>query len=225
MMYDWKTKLPAMDAVALERFDAYYRLLIEKNRVMNLTAITEPEDVAVKHFADSLAALPYLRPNMRIVDVGTGAGFPAIPLLIANPALSFTLLDALQKRLTFVETVLRELGLSATLVHLRAEDAGRDARHRERYDAAVARAVAPLPALLEYAVPLLRVGGTAIAYKGEPQEELQSARSAARLLSVTLTAVPVASEAGARSLILAKKTAPTGKAYPRKAGTPQKEPL
>lgn len=225
MIYDWKSKLPGMDQTAIERFDAYYRLLAEQNKVMNLTAITEPEDVAVKHFADSLAALPYLKPSMRIVDVGTGAGFPAIPLLIADPCLDFTLLDALQKRLTFVETVLKTLGLTAQTAHLRAEDAGRDARHRERYDAAVARAVAALPALLEYTVPLLKVGGTAIAYKGEPEAELLGAQNAARLLSVTLSAVPVASEAGARSLILAKKTAPTGRAYPRKAGTPQKLPL
>lgn len=225
MTFDWRPYLPDPDAVALDRFDLYYRLLVEANAHMNLTAITEPEQVAVKHFSDSLAALPYLKPGARIVDVGTGAGFPAIPLLIACPTLSFTLLDALQKRLTFVDETLRQLGLSAETVHLRAEEAGRDMRFRGKFDYAVARAVAPLPVLLEYTVPLLKTGGTSIAYKGDPEGELACSKNAAKRLFVTLTAAEIASPAGARSLILAKKTAPTPAAYPRKPGTPAKAPL
>ena len=220
-----KRALPEADERAIERFEIYHRLLAEWNEKMNLTAITDPGEVAQKHFADSLAALPYLKPGMQVVDVGTGAGFPGVPLLIMEPRLTLTLADSLQKRLTFLDALLQELGLSAALVHGRAEDLGQNRLYRERFDAAVSRAVASLPVLLELTTPFVKVGGTAVAYKGDGAEELKSAKSAAFLLHVQLRHIELDSPLGKRCLIFADKVAPTPKAYPRKAGTPNKKPL
>ena len=220
-----KAALPQVDEQALDRFEIYQRLLAEWNERMNLTAITDPGEVAQKHFADSLAALPYLKPGMQVVDVGTGAGFPGVPLLIMEPRLTLTLADSLQKRLTFLDALLQELGLSAALVHGRAEDLGQNRLYRERFDAAVSRAVASLPVLLELTTPFVKVGGSAVAYKGDGAEELKSAKSAAFLLHVQLRHIELDSPLGKRCLIFADKVAPTPKAYPRKAGTPNKKPL
>ena len=220
-----KKTLPQADETALDRFETYHRLLAEWNERMNLTAITDPVDVAEKHFADSLAALPYLKPGMRVIDVGTGAGFPGVPLLILEPELDLTLADSLNKRLTFLDALLQELGLTAALVHGRAEDLGQNKLYRERYDAALSRAVANLPVLLELTTPFVKVHGSAIAYKGDGAEELESAKSAAFLLHVKLRSVDLASNLGKRCLIFADKQAPTPKQYPRKAGTPSKKPL
>ncbi|MBQ3487323.1 MAG: 16S rRNA (guanine(527)-N(7))-methyltransferase RsmG, partial [Clostridia bacterium] len=170
-----KRALPQADETALDRFEIYQRLLAEWNERMNLTAITDPVEVAEKHFADSLAALPYLKPGMQVIDVGTGAGFPGVPLLIMEPKLELTLADSLNKRLTFLDALLKELGLTATLVHGRAEDLGQNRLYRERFDAATSRAVANLPVLLELTTPFVKVGGSAIAYKGDAAEELQNA--------------------------------------------------
>ena len=220
-----KAALPQADEQALDRFELYQRLLLEWNEKMNLTAITDPVEVAQKHFADSLAALPYLQPGTKVIDVGTGAGFPGVPLLILRPELQLTLADSLQKRLTFLETLLRELGLRAQLVHGRAEDLGQNRLYREQFDAALSRAVAGLPVLLELTTPFVKVGGAAIAYKGDAAEELEKAKSAAFLLHVQLRQVELASDLGKRCLIFADKKAPTPKAYPRKAGTPNRKPL
>ena len=220
-----KAALPQADEQALDRFELYQRLLLEWNEKMNLTAITDPVEVARKHFADSLAALPYLQPGTKVIDVGTGAGFPGVPLLILRPELQLTLADSLQKRLTFLETLLRELGLHAQLVHGRAEDLGQNRLYREQFDAALSRAVAGLPVLLELTTPFVKVGGAAIAYKGDAAEELEKAKSAAFLLHVQLRQVELASDLGKRCLIFADKKAPTPKAYPRKAGTPNRKPL
>ena len=220
-----KAALPQADERALDRFELYQRLLLEWNEKMNLTAITDPVEVARKHFADSLAALPYLQPGTKVIDVGTGAGFPGVPLLILRPELQLTLADSLQKRLTFLETLLRELGLHAQLVHGRAEDLGQNRLYREQFDAALSRAVAGLPVLLELTTPFVKVGGAAIAYKGDAAEELEKAKSAAFLLHVQLRQVELASDLGKRCLIFADKKAPTPKAYPRKAGTPNRKPL
>ena len=184
-----KKALPQADETALDRFEIYHRLLSEWNEKMNLTAITDPVAVAEKHFADSLAALPYLKPGMKVVDVGTGAGFPGVPLLIMEPGLEMTLADSLQKRLTFLDALLKELGLKAALVHGRAEDLGQNKLYREQFDAALSRAVANLPVLLELTTPFVRVGGTAIAYKGDADQELESAKTAAFLLHVKLRSV------------------------------------
>ena len=220
-----KNALPQADETALDRFEIYHRLLGEWNEKMNLTAITDPVAVAEKHFADSLAALPYLKPGMKVVDVGTGAGFPGVPLLIMEPGLELTLADSLQKRLTFLDALLKELGLKAALVHGRADDLGQNKLYREQFDAALSRAVANLPVLLELTTPFVRVGGTAIAYKGDAAEELESAKTAAFLLHVKLRSVDLDSNLGKRCLIFADKIAPTPRSYPRKAGTPSKKPL
>ena len=220
-----KKALPQADETALDRFEIYHRLLSEWNEKMNLTAITDPVAVAEKHFADSLAALPYLKPGMKVVDVGTGAGFPGVPLLIMEPGLELTLADSLQKRLTFLDALLKELGLKAALVHGRAEDLGQNKLYREQFDAALSRAVANLPVLLELTTPFVRVGGTAIAYKGDADQELESAKTAAFLLHVKLRSVDLDSNLGKRCLIFADKNAPTPRSYPRKAGTPSKKPL
>ena len=220
-----QTCMPGLDDIAYERFCLYYARLTETNRVMNLTAITEEQEVASKHFADSLAALPYLNKDAAVIDVGTGAGFPGVPLLIACPTLQLTLADSLQKRLTFLEGLLKELGLSAAIVHGRAEELGQNRLYREKFDFALSRAVANLPVLLELTSPLIKVGGTAIAYKGRAEEELAQARSAAFLLHVKLESIPLVSSIGERALVLAKKMAPTPKIYPRRPGTPAKKPL
>ena len=220
-----KEALPQADELALDRFETYCRLLVEWNEKMNLTAITDLREVAQKHFADSLAALPYLKGGMRVIDVGTGAGFPGVPLLIMEPRLQLTLADSLQKRLTFLDVLLKELGLQAALVHGRAEDLGQNKLYREEYDAALSRAVANLPVLLELTTPFVKVGGTAIAYKGDGAEEVKNAKTAAFLLHVQLRQVDLVSDLGKRCLIFADKKAPTPKTYPRKAGTPNKKPL
>ena len=208
-----------------EAFETYYEMLADWNERINLTAITEKADVAEKHFVDSLAAADLLPQGAACVDVGTGAGFPGVPLMILRPDLRMTLLDSLQKRLGFLDALLKRLGLSAELVHARAEDAGRDPKRRERYDFVLSRAVSPLPVLLELTTPLLKTGGTAIAYKGNAEQEVADAACAAKLLNVSLSVRDVPSAYGARTLVLAKKAAPTPKAYPRKAGTPAKQPL
>ena len=220
-----KQTIPNLTDEACDKFVASYDLLIDWNTRMNLTAITEPNEVAKKHFYDSLAALPYLPDGAKIADVGTGAGFPAIPLLIMNPTLRITLVDSLQKRLTFLEEVLKTLDLRAEIVHARAEDFGRDPKYRGAFDATVSRAVASLPVLLELTVPLLRVGGKAYCYKGDVSEELPLAKSALHLLHASAEAVTVASDYGARTLVICTKNAPTPSTYPRKAGLPSKKPL
>ena len=220
-----KQTIPNLTDEACDKFVAYYDLLIDWNTRMNLTAITAPEEVVKKHFYDSLAALKYLPDGAKIADVGTGAGFPAIPLLILNPTLKITLVDSLQKRITFLEEVLKTLQLSAECVHARAEDFGRDPKYRGQFDATVSRAVASLPVLLELTVPLLKVGGKAYCYKGDVSEELKTAKSALHLLHCTAETVPLASDYGARTLVICTKNAPTPSTYPRKAGMPSKKPL
>jgi len=215
-----------MDA-QLSNFQTYYEMLVDWNTRMNLTAITDPAEVAVKHFHDSLAAKDLLPKGAKCIDVGTGAGFPGVPLLLVRDDLRITLLDGLQKRLTFLDALTTALGIRdrVQLVHARAEDGGKDPAHREQYDIALTRAVANLPVLLELTVPFLKVGGRSICYKGDAAEEIAAAKSACHLLHCTVRVESVESDYGARSLVIAEKTASTPKAYPRKAGTPAKKPL
>ena len=195
---------------------------------MNLTALKGHEDTAQKHFADSVPkeALSLLKPGAKVIDVGTGAGFPGVPVLILRPDLKMTLLDSLNKRLIFLEEVLKELGLDAALLHARAEDAGRREDCRGKFDFALSRAVAPLPVLTELTLPLLKQGGKAICYKGPAaEEEVAAAKRALDLLKGKATILSADAPWGERRLVVIEKTAPTPKAYPRKAGTPSKNPL
>ena len=216
---------PDLSAEQLTMFETYYAMLADWNTRLNLTAITAPEDVAKKHFLDSLAAAPYLKPNASIVDVGTGAGFPGLPLLILRPDLKVTLMDSLQKRLVFLKAVLNELGLSAECVHARAEDAGQNPKYREKFDVALTRAVSALPVLCELTLPLVKVGGTSIAYKGDSAEELAASGNALSVLHATAERVVIPADYGARELVILTKNGTTPKQYPRKAGTPSKNPL
>lgn len=218
--------IPQANAEQAARFARYYTLLVEWNGRMNLTAITDAEEVAAKHFADSLLPADFIPRGARCIDVGTGAGFPGVPLMIMRGDVSMTLLDSLNKRLTFLDALLKELGLSAALLHMRAEDAGRDNGRRGKYDVALTRAVAGASALMEWTAPLLKVGGISLMYKGpRADEELSAARRAQGLLKLETQLVDYDVPWGERHILLAKKCAPTPKEYPRKAGTAAKNPL
>ena len=178
---DYKIKLNEEQLSQLER---YYELLCEWNEKINLTAITDPKGVAVKHFADSLSIFNYINvpQNARVIDVGTGAGFPGVVLKIARPDIQLTLLDSLQKRLNFLSVVCDELNLDAELIHSRAEEGGQDLDLREGFDLAVSRAVAQLNILSEYCVPYVRLSGRFVAFKGTAEGEIKAAKKAIGIL-------------------------------------------
>ncbi|HSB89020.1 MAG TPA: 16S rRNA (guanine(527)-N(7))-methyltransferase RsmG [Anaerolineales bacterium] len=216
----------------LEAFSLYAAELADWNARFNLTAITEPAEVEVRHFLDSLTLVPYLGRSAsgRLVDVGTGAGFPGLPLRIACPALKVTLIEATGKKADFCRHVVDRLGLEGVAVlHARAEEAGHDPNHRQHYDVAVARAVAAMPVLAEYLLPLVRLGGRAIAQKGESgPAEAHGAEAAIHLLGGRLSQVApieLPGVADARYLVVVDKVAATPAMYPRRAGTPARHPL
>ena len=212
------------------QFYKYMNLLIEWNKKINLTAIIEPKEIILKHFVDSLTIAKYIEENKKVADVGTGAGFPGVPLKIMYPQLKVTLLDSLNKRLNFLNQVIEKLGLeNITTVHYRAEDGARKAELREQFDCVVSRAVANMSTLCEYCLPYAKVGGCFVAYKsGNAEEEIDKAKKAVHLLGgVKENAIYFDlpdSDIG-RSLVIVKKKEPTSKKYPRKAGLPSKEPL
>ncbi len=226
-----------LTADALDKLDRYAELLVEWNEKMNLTAITDPVGVTVKHFADSIAAVPLLpqKQGISVIDVGTGAGFPGIPFAIVRPDIRLTLLDSLNKRLIFLEEVCRELGLSVERIHARAEEGGRKPELRERFDVATARAVAGLPVLLEYCLPFVRKGGRFVALKGPDSdaEHKASANALAKLGGKTgemhtllLPQTPIADiEQQERRIFVFEKTAHTPPAYPRQSAKISKSPL
>ncbi|WP_295789944.1 16S rRNA (guanine(527)-N(7))-methyltransferase RsmG [uncultured Veillonella sp.] len=215
----------------LEQFTAYYELLIETNKTLNLTAITDPHEVAVKHMVDSLTALsPVFKQEAKFLDLGTGAGFPGIPLAIWRPDLQITLFDSLQKRLNFLQTVIDQLGLSSvTTLHGRAEDMAHQQEHREAYDIVTSRAVARLPILLEWALPYVKVGGSVVALKGAIyEEEIKASDFALKTLGGTIDEVQTVSLPtleDKRAVIYIKKVKSTPKKYPRKPKEIKTKPL
>lgn len=214
----------------LEQFRTYYEMLVEKNKVMNLTGITEWDEVLEKHFLDSISLIRAINLNqeLTVMDMGTGAGFPGIPLKIAFPNLKVTLADSLNKRVLFLQEVIDALKLEdIEAIHGRAEDLARDKKYREQYDLSVSRAVANLSTLSEYCLPFVKIGGQFISYKsGEIEEEVVSSKSAVFLLGGKIkdTVKFELGESG-RSFIVIDKVKGTPKTYPRKAGTPSKKPL
>ena len=216
-----------------EQLARYHALLMDWNTRMDLTAVTEEAEMIDRHYVDSLMPLtiPGLLPEQgRLIDVGTGAGFPGLPLALACPDVQVTLLDAQQKRLTFLQAVLDELRVkNVTLVHARAEDGARQEALRERFDVAVARAVAPTAVLAEYLLPYVRVGGRAVCWKGPSlAQELESGRRACHLLGGRLeepVSCPIPGRDWQHLLLRMDKVAKTARQYPRKAGTPGRSPL
>ena len=208
-----------------EIFEKYYRLLAEWNQKFNLTAITERDEVFVKHFADSLLGEEFVGENASVLDVGTGAGFPSLPIKIVRDDISLTLVDSLQKRINFLNCVLSELGIKkAEALHARAEDLS----CRETFDCAVSRAVAPLSTLCEYCLPFVKTGGAFIAYKAENcEEEVASSLKAAEILGGGRAEIfkRRLDENTERSFVIIRKVRPTPAAYPRGKNLPRKSPL
>ncbi len=215
-----------------KKFNRYYELLIEWNQKINLTAITDRDEVWVKHFEDSLSIDRILDMSKieSVIDVGTGAGFPGIPLKIIYPKIKLTLLDSLDKRVRFLKEVISELALeNVTALHGRAEDYGRDEKYREEYDLCVSRAVASLPVLTELCVPFVKVGGCFIAYKSEKaEEEIKASGQAIDSLGAKISSTESFSLSGGeygRTLIKIDKIESTPDIYPRRAGLPSKKPI
>ena len=214
----------------LNQFYNYMNILIEWNKVMNLTNITEPEEIIQKHFVDSLTILKSIKENDSIIDVGTGAGFPGMPIKIVFPETRITLLDSLNKRIKFLEEVTNKLELkNIETIHGRAEEVAHNKKYREKYDIAIARAVAPLNVLSEYLLPFVKIGGYAICMKGvKGKEEAEEGKNAIKILGGEITnsrEFNLPNTEMARTIIEIEKIKNTEKKYPRKAGTPTKMPL
>ena len=212
----------------LDQFELFYNMLIETNKSMNLTAITDEDEVIEKHFIDSLTILKYFENNKKVIDVGTGAGFPGIPISIMRKDLNFTLLDSLNKRILFLNEVVNTLKLdNVKNVHGRAEEFAKN--HREIYDYATSRAVANLSTLTEYLLPFVKIGGKCICMKGpDADNEIENAKFAIKELGGKISFVDkicLPNSDISRTIVIIDKIKDTPKKYPRKAGTPSKQPL
>ncbi|OEF99683.1 16S rRNA (guanine(527)-N(7))-methyltransferase [Vulcanibacillus modesticaldus] len=219
------------DEKQLEQFNTYFQLLIEWNQKINLTAITEPKEVLVKHFFDSLTPAFYHElSDQTLIDIGAGAGFPSIPLKICFPELKITLLDSLNKRITFLKHVIEVLGLqNINCIHGRAEELAKNDKYREAFDIAISRAVARLNILSELSLPFVKLGGYMIALKGSnTYEEVDEAKKAIQIMGAKLTKehhLLLPENFGERKIIIIKKTKETPKKYPRKPGIPSRKPI
>lgn len=214
----------------LDRFDQYADYLVNWNRHINLTAITEPDEIVIKHFVDSLSILKYVKidKGQSLIDVGSGAGFPGMPLLIANPELNVTFVDSIRKKLVFIKDVLHNTGMIAETKHTRVEELGKSNEFREKFDFATARAVAQLNVLCEYCLPLVKIGGLFIAMKGSSgKEELAQAEHAIEVLGGELETFSefTLSNGDKRSIIIIKKISQTPTKYPRKSKKIDTKPL
>lgn len=219
-----------LSEIQKEQFYLYMKLLIEWNEKINLTAITDEMDIINKHFVDSLTINKYIEKGAKLVDVGTGAGFPGVPIKIANPDSEVILLDSLNKRLNFLNDVIEKNNLkNITTVHFRAEEAGKNKKYREKFDIATSRAVAPLNVLVEYLLPLVKVGGKCICMKGSnTKEEIEKSKKAIKILGGEIENIEefyLPNTDMARTIIVINKVLKTPEKYPRKAGTPSKEPI
>lgn len=222
----------ALSEEQAEKFYDYYRLLVEWNEKINLTAITDFEQVLLKHFIDSCALCKALDMEkiQTVIDVGTGAGFPGVPLKIVFPHLKITLLDSLNKRIVFLDEIAKQLSLNnVETVHGRAEEAGHNKKYREQYDLCVSRAVANLSVLMEYCTPFVKTDGLFVSYKsGEVEEEAEQAHRAAEILHCQMESIEklVLPDSNlSRSFVMLRKKQPLDKKYPRRAGVPAKNPL
>lgn len=214
----------------IRKFYTYMNLLIEWNNKINLTAITEPNEIIIKHFIDSLTILKYFEDKETVIDVGTGAGFPGIPIKIMKENVKVTLLDSLNKRINFLNEVIEQLELeNIETIHSRIEDFGRNKKNRERFDIVTSRAVANLTTLSEYMVPLTKIGGKCICMKGvNVEEEIAKSKNAIKILGgeiVKIEKLKLPEEKSDRNIIIINKQKNTPAKYPRKAGTPSREPI
>lgn len=214
----------------LARFEKLAFLLVEQNKTMNLTAITDPDGIAVKHFADSISALSAadFPQGAKVLDVGTGAGFPSIPLLIARPDLDMTMIDSTAKKLKYVASAVESLGLTAEVLHTRAEEAGQNKEYREKFDIVCSRAVAALNVLCEYCLPFVKVGGVFLAMKGaKAQEEIADAKAAIKTLGGKIVDEKsfTLSDGGERTIVVIKKISQVPPKYPRVSAQIAKKPL
>ena len=219
-----------LDNEQIQKLYDYMNLLLEWNEKINLTAITEPNEVILKHFVDSLSIQKYIEKDLKIIDVGTGAGFPGIPISIVNSNTEITLLDSLNKRINFLNEVINKINLdNVNTIHSRVEDAGKEKKYRESYDIATSRAVASLNVLLEYLLPLVKVGGKCICMKGSSiKEEIEDARNAIKILGGEIEKIDeivLPDSDIKRNIVIIKKVKETPLKYPRKAGMPSKEPI
>lgn len=214
----------------LQNFYNFMNLLIEKNKVMNLTGITEPKEVILKHFIDSLTILKYIDKNSTAIDVGTGAGFPGLPIKIAEDTIEMTLLDSLNKRINFLNEVIESNELNKIhTIHGRAEDFGKDVKYREKFDIVTSRAVASLNVLLEYMLPFVKIGGKCICMKGSNcDDEIENAKNAIKILGGEIEKIEkftLPNSDNNRTILIIKKVKKTERQYPRNAGIPTKKPL
>lgn len=225
-----KSKELNLSMEQIEKFYKYMELLIEWNEKMNLTAIIEPSEIILKHFIDSLTIIKYVKNGDYIVDVGTGAGFPGIPLAIVNQNLKIILVDSLNKRLIFLQEVIKQLELkNVETIHSRAEEFGQNEKYREKFDIATSRAVANLSTLSEYLVPLVKLNGKCICMKASnANEEIDQAKKAIDVLGGTIEKIEefnLPESDIERTIIVLNKKKRTPNRYPRKSGTPSKEPI